>query len=94
MPTAASRAVLRPIEPGSDAVCAHCGSPIKFAAREHHRQAIANVYVAGAWDRVEHFHESCYEEAGEPHGAPSAPDGNHHAAPEHEVGPPATAGEP
>lgn len=69
MATADSRAVLRPVEPGSDSLCAHCGGPVKFAAREHRRQVIANVYRDGAWIRVEHFHESCYEEAGAPHGA-------------------------
>jgi len=29
-----------------------------------------NVYVGGAWDRVEHFHEPCYAEAGKPFGDP------------------------
>lgn len=94
MPTAASRAVLRQIEPGSDAVCAHCRTPIKFTAREHRRQAIANVYVAGAWDRVEHFHESCYAEAGEPHGSPLPRDGEQGGGHAHQVAPPAAAGEP
>jgi hypothetical protein len=73
MASTASRAVLRPVEPGSDAACAHCGDPVKFAAREHRRQVIANVYVAGAWARVEHFHEACYEAAGEPHGPAAEP---------------------
>jgi hypothetical protein len=75
MATAASRAVLRSIEPGSDSVCAHCGSPVKFAARQHRKQVIANVYVDGAWARVEHFHEPCYEDAGAPHGDPLLADG-------------------
>ena len=73
--TPVSRAVLRPVEPGNDAVCAHCRAPIKFTARQHRRQAIANVYVDGTWSRVEHYHEPCYEEAGEPHGPAVAPDG-------------------
>jgi hypothetical protein len=71
MASPASRAVLRPVEPGSDTPCAYCGEPVKFAAREHRRQVIANVYVGGAWARVEHFHEECYEGAGEPHGRPA-----------------------
>lgn len=73
MASAASRAVIRPVEPGNDSACAHCGGPVKFAAREHRRQVIANVYVAGSWARVEHFHEACYLAAGEPHGAASEP---------------------
>ena len=64
----ATRAVIRPVEPGNDVTCAHCGGSVKFAARTHPQQVIANVYVDGSWDRVEHYHDSCYEEAGEPHG--------------------------
>ena len=63
-----SRAVVRPVEPGNSAVCAHCGTPVKFVARAQLRQVIANVYVSGTWDRVEHFHADCYGEAGEPYG--------------------------
>ena len=33
-------------------------------------QVICNVYVKGRWDRVEHFHAPCYEEAGQPFGEP------------------------
>ena len=69
----ATRAVLRPVEPGNDAVCAHCGSPVRFAAKSHAQQVIANVYVDGAWDRVEHFHARCYIEAGSPHGEAAPP---------------------
>jgi hypothetical protein len=29
---------------------------------------IANVYVDGTWDRVEHFHAECYEAAERPYG--------------------------
>jgi hypothetical protein len=59
---------VRLVEPGNDAVCGHCQTPIKFAARLKERQVIANVYTAGRWDRVEHFHDGCYEQAGEPYG--------------------------
>lgn len=64
-----SRAVVRLVEAGNDAVCQHCRTPIKFVARLKERQVIANVYVNGRWDRVEHFHEACYEQAGDPYGA-------------------------
>jgi hypothetical protein len=64
----ATRAVLRQVEPGNDAVCVHCRTAVKFAARTHPQQVIANVYVDGAWDRVEHYHEPCYLEAGAPYG--------------------------
>jgi len=67
-----SRAVLRMVEPGTEVDCAHCGQPVKFAARERLRQVIANVYVRGRWDRVEHFHDACYDAAGWPHGVPDA----------------------
>ncbi len=63
-----SRAVLRDVEPGSTVECAHCGERVKFQAKVRHRQVICNVYVNGTWDRVEHFHSDCYEQAGEPHG--------------------------
>ena len=65
---ATSRAVVRRIEPGNLAVCAHCGQPVKFAAKLHKMQVIANVYVDGRWNRVEHFHDECYGEADTPHG--------------------------
>jgi hypothetical protein len=63
-----SRAVVRRIEPGNLAVCAHCAQPVKFAAKLHKMQVIANVYVDGRWNRVEHFHDDCYVEAGSPFG--------------------------
>lgn len=66
-----SRAVTRLIEAGSAADCAHCGERVKFRARERHRQVICNVYVDGRWDRVEHYHEPCYEAAGAPYGEPA-----------------------
>jgi hypothetical protein len=67
-----SRAVLRTVEAGNSAVCAHCGAAVKFVARAQLRQVIANVYEQGVWNRVEHFHADCYDEAGRPYGAPSA----------------------
>lgn len=66
-----SRAVVRHIEPGNSANCAHCGAPVKFVARAQLRQVIANVYKSGNWDRVEHFHADCYEEADQPYGPAS-----------------------
>jgi len=63
-----SRAVERIIEPGNTAACARCGAPVKFVARAQLRQVIANVYVNGSWDRVEHYHADCYGEAGSPYG--------------------------
>lgn len=63
-----SRAVERTVDPGNSAVCVHCRAPVKFVARAQLRQVIANVYVDGAWNRVEHFHAPCYEEAGQPYG--------------------------
>lgn len=67
-----SRAVERPIEAGNSAMCAHCGEPVKFVARAHLRQVIANVYEDGTWQRVEHFHADCYADAGQPYGEPAA----------------------
>jgi len=49
-------------------MCAHCGAPVKFVARAQKKQVIANVYVNGSWDRVEHFHDDCYDLAKEPFG--------------------------
>lgn len=49
-------------------MCASCGAPVKFVARAQLRQVIANVYVDGSWDRVEHFHADCYVEADSPYG--------------------------
>jgi hypothetical protein len=70
-PKLTSRAVARPIEAGNSAVCAHCDEPVKFKARDRGDQVIANVYVRGVWDRVEHYHLECYGEAGEPYGTPA-----------------------
>lgn len=71
--TASSRAVIRLVDPGNDAVCARCAKQIKFSAKAKGRQVIANVYEARTWRRVEHFHEECYAEAGEPFGSPASP---------------------
>ena len=65
-----SRAVTRAIEPGCAATCAKCDLPVKFIARVNGRQVIANVYRNGSWQRVEHYHFECYEEAGLPYGEP------------------------
>ncbi len=73
-----SRAVERLVEPGNSAVCVQCRQPVKFVARVQHRQVIANVYVDGSWDRVEHFHSPCYETAGEPYGTPAQPPARKH----------------
>jgi hypothetical protein len=64
-----SRAVLRPVEAGNAAVCVGCGAPVKFAAKIKSFQVIANVYVNGTWDRVEHYHADCYEQSGSPYGS-------------------------
>ena len=70
---AVSRAVTRRIEPGNLAVCVTCGQPVKFAAKLHKMQVIANVYADGRWNRVEHFHEECYAEASAPYGDAGSP---------------------
>ncbi len=67
-PAWTSRAVVRPIEAGSSAECAACGDRVKFQAKVKAEQVICNVYVDGKWDRVEHYHLTCYRDAGEPHG--------------------------
>jgi len=66
--TQISRAVLRTIEPGNSATCPVCRLIVKFQARTQGKQVIANVYEDGTWQRVEHYHEVCYQEAGEPYG--------------------------
>lgn len=63
--------MLRLIEPGSSVDCAHCGQRVKFQARLRLQQVICNVYLKNAWDRVEHFHAECYDEAGTPYGEPA-----------------------
>jgi hypothetical protein len=68
--TIGSRAVQRRVEAGSTALCTHCRESVKFAARQQRLQVIANVYVDGRWDRVEHYHDECYELVGAPYGSP------------------------
>ena len=57
--------MVRTVEAGNSATCAHCGAQVKFVARAQLRQVIANVYEEGVWKRVEHFHSDCYEAAGD-----------------------------
>jgi hypothetical protein len=64
-----SRAVVRLVEAGSLVDCAHCGERVKFQAKLRKEQVICNIYVDGRWNRVEHYHDHCYEEAGAPFGA-------------------------
>ena len=71
-PALGSRAVLRRVEAGSLAICKQCDQQVKFAAKLNRLQVIANVYVDGRWNRVEHFHDECYDLAGEPYGGPVA----------------------
>lgn len=66
--TRKSRAVVRDVEAGSSVDCAHCGERVKFQAKVRNKQVICNVYVGGKWNRVEHFHLACYEEAKSPFG--------------------------
>jgi hypothetical protein len=67
-----SRAALRLVLPGNDADCAQCSELIKFSAHDRgQRQAIANVYTAARWSRVEFFHEACYLAAQSPYGLAS-----------------------
>ena len=66
-----SRAVQRRVEAGSSVMCATCDQQVKFAAKQNRQQVIANVYVDGRWDRVEHYHAECYEGAGAPYGVAS-----------------------
>ena len=70
--TRKSRAVVRDVEAGSSVDCAHCGERVKFQAKVRNKQVICNVYVSGTWNRVEHFHLACYEEARSPHGEAEA----------------------
>jgi hypothetical protein len=51
--------------------CAHCGQRVKFQARLRLQQVICNVYNDGVWERVEHFHADCYEQAAQPYGDPA-----------------------
>ena len=70
--TLGSRAVLRTIEAGSSAMCVTCDQQVKFSAKVKMQQVVCNVYVNGKWNRVEHYHLECYDQAGEPYGSPAA----------------------
>jgi hypothetical protein len=63
-----SRAVTRYIEAGNTATCTVCKLPVKFRAKSKLQQVIANVYTDGVWERVEHYHLDCYENADQPYG--------------------------
>jgi hypothetical protein len=65
-----TRAVRRRIEPGTLSLCTSCGERVRFVAREPGEQVIANVYVDGRWNRVEHYHDACYTALGRPYGPP------------------------
>ena len=71
-----SRAALRTIEPGSSAICVSCDEQVKFKAKVKAQQVICNVYIDGRWDRVEHYHEECYTNTGQPYGEPAPSTGN------------------
>ena len=66
--TRKSRAVVRDVEAGSSVDCAHCGERVKFQAKVRNKRVICNIYVSGKWNRVEHFHQECYETAKRPYG--------------------------
>lgn len=70
-----TRAVLRPIEAGTEEVCPEdhggCGGKVKFSAQvplRYRRRVIANVYWRGSWNRMEVWHLPCYVAAGLPYG--------------------------
>jgi hypothetical protein len=63
-----TRAVVRTIDAGSSSICVQCDQQVKFSAKVKKHQVIANVYIKGKWDRVEHFHAECYVDAGSPFG--------------------------
>jgi len=65
-----SRAVIRPIEAGNYAECPHCLERMTFRARHREQQVICNIYEHEVWQRVEHYHPVCYDEADQPYGAP------------------------
>ena len=65
-----SRAARRSVDAGNSAYCAHCGELIKFRAKIRAYQIICNIYVKNKWDRVEHYHEECYDKADAPFGPP------------------------
>ena len=66
-----SRAVLRPIDAGNYAECPHCLARMVFRARQREQQVICNVYKEAVWQKVEHYHPECYDNAGQPYGEPT-----------------------
>ena len=77
--TRAVRRDLKPRPPGQEyPVCPGCGKEIKWFAPTAANapgyshltgcQVICNVYAKEKWECTEHFHETCYLEAGSPHG--------------------------
>lgn len=70
-PPTESRAVTRLIEAGCTADCPHCGERVKYRARHRDQQVICNVYEDGVWQRVEQYHDGCYDDAEHPHGPPT-----------------------
>jgi hypothetical protein len=68
-----SRAVIRTVDAGNSAYCAVCDELIKFRARIRDEQVICNVYKDEKWDRVEHYHPECYQEAELPYGEADDP---------------------
>ena len=57
-----TRAVIRVVQPVIHDRCAACTEMIRFhGTRFVTRRVIANVYQDGKWDRVEVFHDECYD---------------------------------
>ena len=52
--------------------CVRCDLYVKFKAGTKQKRVVANVYEDGKWVRVEHWHPTCYLEAGQPYGEPSS----------------------
>lgn len=78
--TRAVRRLLKPNQYGNEPPrCGHCDEYVRFyspsvlsAEKFSHLtpyQVVCNVYKKKQWDRIVHFHENCYQHAGEPHGA-------------------------
>jgi hypothetical protein len=63
-----TRVVERNIVAGTSAYCTGCDQPVKFRAKDKAKEAIANVYLDGMWDHLEHWHSECYAAAEEPYG--------------------------
>lgn len=63
-----TRAIVREVVRGNHTECVACGEQVRFRTRLRHLTVICNVYDAGRWDRVEHYHLDCYRDGGEPHG--------------------------